>query len=271
MVEGAIEVETSQGTDRHLATIEGWEVRTQSETVRLRGERRPAPAFEPLVLRDRPLVQQGVALPTIESPKLDGTLEGFDLSAPLDLDHEDQYRRSEEPYPGPEEFSARGFVNWNDEALYLGVEVMKPEIVARDPDAAPLRLDNDPDEIHGDGVQVYLRLPTDDSVYGLLIVPSSKGGELIVRPVSDTAAAEGMVRGRWDKTEAGYTLTLAVRPPGWDQLRPGDEIGFDLLINQMLPDRQRRAGQLVWSGGGGWVWLRGDRQDPSRFGTLELR
>jgi hypothetical protein len=28
---------------------------------------------------------------------------------------------------------------------------------------------------------------------------------------------------------------------------------------------------LVWSGGGGWVYLRGDRQDPARFGVLELR
>jgi len=32
----------------------------------------------------------------------------------------------------------------------------------------------------------------------------------------------------------------------------------------------RRVGQLVWSGGGGWVWLRGDRQAPERFGLLEL-
>ena len=33
----------------------------------------------------------------------------------------------------------------------------------------------------------------------------------------------------------------------------------------------RRAGQLAWSGGGGWVYLRGDRQDPSALGMLELR
>jgi hypothetical protein len=65
-------------------------------------------------------------------------------------------------------------------------------------------------------------------------------------------------------------MTLAISPPGWGPFRPGDQIGFDLLVNQMLPDRQRRAGQLVWSGGGGWVWLRGDRQNPERFGILEL-
>ena len=58
---------------------------------------------------------------------------------------------------------------------------------------------------------------------------------------------------------------------GWSDVRLGDRIEFDLLVNEMQPERLRRAGQLVWSGGGGWVWLRGDRQDPSRFGTLELR
>jgi len=102
-----------------------------------------------------------------------------------------------------------------------------------------------------------------------LIVPSTTG-ELIVRGVEGTRAAADQVTGSWSPTEAGYLLTVTITPPDWGDLRPGEEIGFDLLINQMLPDRLRRAGQLVWSGGGGWVWLRGDRQDPARFGTLEL-
>jgi hypothetical protein len=38
----------------------------------------------------------------------------------------------------------------------------------------------------------------------------------------------------------------------------------------MHPGRLRRAGQLVWSGGGGWVYLRGDRQSPEALGVLEL-
>jgi hypothetical protein len=48
-------------------------------------------------------------------------------------------------------------------------------------------------------------------------------------------------------------------------------VGFDLLVNRREPGRERRSGQLVWSGGGGWVYLRGDRQDPASFGVLELR
>ncbi len=79
-----------------------------------------------------------------------------------------------------------------------------------------------------------------------------------------------MVRGAWEPTENGYGLSVAVTPPDWTPA-PGDEIGFDLLVNRIEEGRARRSGQLVWSGGGGWVYLRGDRQDPSSLGVLELR
>jgi Heparinase II/III-like protein len=270
-MDNTIEVETESGVDHHVATVEGWEVQSPDGVTGLRGVRRQPKPFEPLVQRDRPLVAQGVALPIAEPPALDGSMEGFDSPEPLRLDHEDQYRRSEEPYAGPDDFSATAFINWSDEALYLAVEVVKPEVVARDPAAPPLRLDNEPDEIHADGIQVYVRLPLDGAVYGYLVVPSTDEGGVIARAVSGAPLRQGEVRGGWEPTESGYRLTVAIAPAQWGPFRPGDEIGFDLLVNQMLPDRMRRAGQLVWSGGGGWVWLRGDRQDPSRFGTLELR
>jgi hypothetical protein len=198
-------------------------------------------------------------------------MSGFDPAEPLQLDHEDQYRRSEEPYAGPESFSASAVVNWDDEALYLGVDVIKPEVIARDPGAAPLLLDNEPDEIHADGLQIYVKLPMEDKPAGFLVVPSTEGGALHTRAIAGFAGTPEMVEGSWSPTQNGYRVTLALKPPGWSDVRLGDHIDFDLLINEMQPERLRRAGQLVWSGGGGWVWLRGDRQDPSRFGTLELR
>ena len=39
----------------------------------------------------------------------------------------------------------------------------------------------------------------------------------------------------------------------------------------MEPGRERRSGQLVWTGGGGWVYLRGDRQDPAALGVAGAR
>ena len=268
---GAIEVETTAGVDRHVATLEGWDVQTPKGALKLAGNRRiPAP-FVPLVLKDRPLVSHGAAFQIRDAPALDGTLDGFEPGEPLQLDHEDQYRRSEQPYAGPEEFSVTAIVNWNDEALFVAVDVVKPEVIAREPDAPPLRLDNEPDEIHSDGIQLYLSIPGDDTVVGLLMVPSTEAGELIARGIAGTEGSPAMVRGSWQPTEAGYRITAAISLPGWSVRRTGEHIGFDLLVNEMQPGRLRRAGQLVWSGGGGWVWLRGDRQDPRRFGTLELR
>ncbi|HJR16324.1 MAG TPA: heparinase II/III family protein [Gemmatimonadales bacterium] len=266
----AIEIETAAGVERHTSTAEGWEVQTPGATVRLAGIRRNPPPFEPLVRQDRPLQAVGAAHHILEPPALDGTLSGFEVEEDLQLDHEDQYRRSEEPYPGPDELSASALVNWSDDALYLAVEVVKPDVIARDPSAEPLRLDNEPDEIHSDGIQVYVKLPLEETVNGFLIVPSTEGGGLIARNTSGSPSAGDMVEGSWTPTDRGYRITCSLRLPGWSNVRVGDEIGFDLLVNEMQPARLRRAGQLVWSGGGGWVWLRGDRQDPGRFGKLEL-
>lgn len=265
-----IEVETRAGVDRHVATVEGWEIQTsENGVVRLAGPRRPAKPFQPLIRHDRPEPARGIALPVAQALALDGTLEGFDPGEPIHLDHEDQYRRSEEPYAGPEEFSAWALLNWSDEALYLAVDVIKPEVFPRDPHTPPLRLDNEPDEIHADGIQVYLGL--DGRSFGYLIVPSTVGGNLISQGVAGVALSQAEVQGSWQPTESGYRITVALAPPGWGPFRPGDHIGFDLLVNQMLPGRQRRAGQLVWTGGGGWVWLRGDRQDPAAWGIVELQ
>jgi hypothetical protein len=267
-----IEVETGTGTERHVNTSDGWDVTAEGERISLRGIRRAPvePPARPLIDRERHTPVTGVALGLHDAPILDGTLDPFDFSAPLELDHEDQYRRSEDPYAGPEEFSAVAAVSWDHDALYLAVDVRKPELVVRSDDAPPLRLDNEPDDIHADGIQVYLRPAPGQPMYGFLIAPSGDDGAIRVRGASGAAGDPGMVRGGWQPTESGYSVSVAIAPPGWEP-RPGTEIGFDLLVNRIEPGRERRSGQLVWSGGGGWVYLRGDRQDPARLGVLELR
>ena len=260
-----IEVDTADGTDRHTGRVEGWTIERGAARIRLAGRRTARPAFEPL-LQTKLEAMAGVAPAALEPPVLDGTLDGFDDTAPLVIDHDDQYRRSELPYAGADEFSATAWINWDDTGLYAAVEVVKPEPVFRPADAAPLRLDNEPDDIHSDGLQLYLR-DTAGAVAGVLVVPEP-GGSLRSRRVADTAPME--VAGSWTPTDTGYRVTLRLVPPAWEPM-PGQLVDFDLIVNEMRPDRERRAGQLVWSGGGGWVWLRGDRQDPGRFGELELR
>jgi hypothetical protein len=272
-----IEIETAQqGVHRHAATALGWEITTSAGRIRLAGARQPEPPFEPLIELDKPTPAAGVALRATTPPRLDGSLDGFDTSEPLRLELEDQYRRSEEPYAGPDDFSAVAHAAWDEDALYLAVEVVKPELCIRPGGAPPLRLDNEPDDIHSDGLQVYLArhegAGTRDECVGYLIVPESAGRGLRVLVTSDSSADPERVRGTWQRTAGGYRVTLGIAWPQWGGQRAhvGGRLRFDLLVNEMLPGRARRAGQLVWSGGNGWVWVRGDRQDPARFGVLEL-
>lgn len=262
-----IEVAGAWGADRHFATAAGWQIDGPSP-AKLGGIRRAAASPRPLIDLDRREPPSAAASYLRQTPALDGSLEGFDAEAPLTLDFDDQYRRSEEPYPGPEEFSATALAAWNDDGLYLGVDVVKPEVLPRPGDSPPLQLDNDPDDIHADGIQVYVRT-AEGAVYGFLVA-LAEDGRIRASGASDTAGRAGMVTGAWQPGATGYTMTIRLALPDWNP-RGGDVLGFDLLVNERHPGRLRRAGQLVWSGGGGWVYLRGDRQPAESFGRLELR
>ena len=239
--------------------------------MRLGGLRRAVTVTpRPLIDMTRKARAHGRALYVAAALDMDGDLDAFDAGAPLVLDHEDQYRRSEEPYAGPEELSATALINWNQDGLYLGVDVLKADAVVRPDEAPPLLLDNEPDDIHVDGLQIYLRPDPDGPVYGFLVALAEEDGRVRVSPVSGTAASAEMAEGAWRSSETGYAVTLRLALPDWSP-RGGDRLGFDLLINEMHPARLRRAGQLVWSGGGGWVYLRGDRQPADAFGIVELQ
>ena len=245
-----IEVETTAGVDRHVVGPVGWEIAGPAGTTKLGGLRRAEVARAPLIDLNRPVRAAGKALYVRVAPDLDGRLDAFDASEPMALDYDDQYRRSEEPYHGAEEFSATLLANWNEDALYLGVDVVKAEVTVRPDDAPPLRLDNEPDDIHADGIQVYLRPEGDGPVYGFLVVPSDDEGRVRVRLTSGSAGSPDLVTGAWRPTGTGYSMALRVALPEWGP-RGGDAVGFDFIVNEMHPDRLRRAGQLVWSGGGG--------------------
>jgi hypothetical protein len=271
---GEIVVETDSGTVSHRQSSEGWEVEASTLQVSLRGLRRELPTAVlsvPVVGREfhKYTPPVATAFHVAEPPALDGTLTGFVIDEPLVLDHEDQYRRTEEPYPGHEVFSARAWLAWDETALYVAVHVTKEELVFRSAEAAPLHLDNEADLIHADGLQLYLQAG-DRWPCGWLVVPDPSGETLQVRGIAGTAGQPAEVRGGWRRLDDGYSVTLALSLPGWPP-GPGDEPpAFDLIVNEIRPGRLRRLGQLVWTGGGGWAYLRGDRQDPARFGRIAL-
>jgi hypothetical protein len=277
-----VEIETaSGGVDRHRFGRTEWTVEREGQApLTLRGARPVLPPFTPLLELDPPAPVAAPAFRLSGPPPLDGTLEGFELSEPLQLALEDQYRRSEDAYPGPDELSAVAYAAWDEAALYLAVHVTKPDLCLRSRNAPALKLDNEPDDIHSDGVQVYVAAAAGPSGHngsaappvGYLIVPNPDARDVRARVTTDTreAGSPAAVTGGWRRTERGYCMTVAIPWP--ESMRPhaGAHVRFDLVINEMLPGRTRRVGQLVWSGGGGWIWLRGDRQDATRFGVLEL-
>ena len=258
------QVAGEHGATRHQAVTGGWQIDRPDSQVRLAGLRTQAAEYRPLVLRDKPLQNEAQARFMAETPGFESG-EGFRDVDPLMLDHEDQYRRAELPYEGADSFSAAARPGWNREAFYLALEVTKERVWFRAPDSAPLDLDNEPDDIHSDGAQVYLAGPS-GAVLSLVAVPDPASAAVAVR----IASGHGSARGRWQETHWGYRMILEVVPEWWPDVVPGDHIGFDVIVNEGYPDRTRRAGQLVWTGRGGWVWLRGDRQDPADFGTLVL-
>ena len=263
---GDVIMVTHASTDRHSPLIEGWQVESGGEIIRLAGTIRPAARPEPILTRERADRPEATAPYLEDRPALDGTEAGFDLSEPLALDTELQYRRSEDPWVDADSFSATGWVNWNDDELYCMVDVIKADPWFRSPSAPPLNLDNEADDIHSDGLQFHLK--HGGQLLEFLIVPEADSKALRVSAAGARLGNPDMVTGAWSMTPEGYRITLGIRH-GW-QLDAREPIEFDLLVNEMRPDRQRRAGQLVWSGGSGWVYLRGDRQDPSRFGLLHL-
>ncbi len=256
-----IEITLADGVDHHIAGADGWDVTRNDQTTKLRGVRRATETPRPLVDRNRPERARGVAL--------FGDADTVEQVEPLVLDYEDQYRRSEKPYPGPEEFSATAAAAWSEGQLHLLIDVRTPDPLFRPGDATALRLDNEQDDIHSDGIQIYIRPGDAGPVYGFLVVPDTTGNAVRVSGAGGTSGTPEMVRGSWQRKDEGYAVALTVSIPDWEP-HQGEEVGFDLLVNRMEPGRVRRAGQLVWSGGGGWVYLRGDRQDPASFGVLEL-
>ena len=270
VTDDTIEVDLAGGqTERHEHGRDRWVVRRANQVLQLAGPVEMSPPFRPLLELEPPTRAHAIAFRQDHVPALDGTTAGFDTSEPLSLDLEDQYRKSEEPYPGPEELAAIAYLGWDEDALYLAVEVTKPELCFRPPDAPPQALDNEPDDINSDGLQVYVRPRATDEMIQLLIVPEEPNA-LRVRAAGGWRGDSAMARGSWRRTDAGYGVTLAIAWPPGVPPRFGDRIGFDLIVNQMRPGRLRRAGQLVWSGGNGWVWLRGDRHSPARLGVVEL-
>jgi hypothetical protein len=175
------------------------------------------------------------------------------------------YRRSEEPYEA-NVFAARVAIFGAGTTLCFGIEVSKSPLIVRAPDAPDPALDNEAPDIHSDGVQCYVQC---DDWQGFLLLPDQETTLVHVRGVQGTAADPSRMAAQWERTPGGYRVLAQFDVRG--TIRSGAEFPVNVVINQMLAGRERRAGQLALSGGNGWVYLRGDRESPEAAVIAEMK
>ena len=258
--------------DLHRPADEGWIVeREQGDAIVLGGlregaEEPPPPAAPQPTQRFVDFTSAGapsfgaeapeeavaaVAARVERPPPLDGTTAGFDLSVPLLLDRADQFRRAEDPWSGTP--NARAYLVHDEATLYVAVEVTTDAACFRAPGTPDPEWENENPDIHSDGLQVYAAAA---GFYGWLMVPDPDSHAVRVAGVRGTDGEPEMVKATWAPSAGGYTVTMALEVPDLS----GHDLHFDLCVNLMKPGRERRWGQLAWSGAQGTrLYLAGDR------------
>ncbi len=174
----------------------------------------------------------------------------------------ESYRRSEESWEEAGRPTATVDIHITDNQLVIDVVVRKQPLIfrVRDDDA---QLDNEHPDIHRDGVQLHLLPGGASDQTAWLLVPEPNSGTVRVRRSAGASFSEP--RATWDERPDGYAMRVSF--PREVLSRSHDAtFGLDVLVNETGPDRVRRRGQLVLSGGRNeWVYLRGDRQPVDRF------
>lgn len=231
-----------QPTHVHFRSEGGWTVVRGAERVHLDGIVEQ-PVEVPLVVAERPAPN-----PIIISRRARTLI-------PLG---EANYRRSEQSWREAGEPAGSVAFERIDDSLRLIIEVMTSELTFVPADAVN-PYDNEPADINGDSVQLYLR--SANGLSGWMLVPTLESVEVRQRTIEGWDAPCA-ISAAWERTKAGYRITVDL-----------DSIpqALDVIVNEMPRGRERRRGQLVLSGAAGeFIYLRGDRHDQSRLIPIEL-
>ena len=252
-------IRTAEGRWRFLARGDVLLVqRDARQIVRLAGATSPPVRETPRVATP----QIPVAVPRLAAvPSLDAWPDTprFRLAGP-------QYRRSEVPYDAlPDAFAAEVALGVHDTVVAFRVSVRKDQVDVRPAGTSDPALDNESADIHSDGVQCYVGR---DDWTGWVVLPDVTAGSIRARAVEGTAARAEAVRGTARRTPTGYEV-LVLCDTG-RRFAPGDTFRFNVVVNEMRPGRERRQGQLAFTGGG-WVYLRGDREPAGAAAVAEVR
>jgi hypothetical protein len=111
--------------------------------------------------------------------------------------------------------------------------------------------------VNSDGVQLFVR--TEETNAAWMLVPEGSGERVRIRAIEGWRSMQS-ISATWASTASGYAMTieLSTCPDA-----------IDVIVNETPRGRERRRGQLVLSGGGGFVYLRGDRHDAAALLRLD--
>jgi hypothetical protein len=183
---------------------------------------------------------------------------------------EGNYRRSEADWHEAGRPSARVTLSTNAGELTVDVDVATGELVFV-PAGAANPYDNEHPDINGHGVQLYIRTLFDAGAW--VIVPEERSAAARVRAIDGWGTLSAR-NATWKKTARGFSVRVGVPLPPLPAEYPAGAypVSIDVIVNETVPGRDRRRGQLVLSGGHGeFVYLRGDRHDGSGLVSLLIR
>jgi len=224
----------------------------------------PPPTRGPWLPPERWRRPIGTGAPSLDGPEADWPPIAAQLGA-------EQYRRTEAPFPGNSRFGAGVGLLVTASRVWVRIDVRKRACCFREAGTPDPGLDNDPPATRSDGIQLYVGRGGDPGGAwdGWILVPQAERGTVWVTPVgAGVQPAAPRVQASWRSTRDGYRLLAGVEMPGG--IAPGDTFRFNVVVNEMYADRERRAGQLVLVGGGGWAYLRGDREPPAHAVLVEV-
>ena len=257
----AIRVEHARDlVDIHTDVPAGWHIELRA------GEARSS--IDLGGVRERPGVPESPTVEARPAPATPAHAASVTPGMPIQFElGERDYRRSEQSWEEADRPKATGRIAAAGGHVQLTVHVEKEHPLVFVPAGAENPLDNEPLEINADGVQVYVHTGARSGAWTIVPVPESEEARAV--PVRGWTGLE-LVHARWSHTERGYELTAHIDVA---HLAPGETlVHVGVIVNEIVPGRARRRGQLVLGGAEGeWIYLRGDRHDPARLLPILLR
>ncbi len=210
--------------------------------------------------------------PKSKKIRIDGNLDDFDRSAPIPLLGRSQLKKWSGEYDwSPDKFSGAAYFNWDEQNLYVGIEVIDREHRTGTAEAGC---------VSGDSVEIGIhpqnRLPGEEGKAFLFqvssVAPGGSGKHTIYRPekfsgglkpgslAKDSSIYDISVRREGNKT--CYEIAMPWSDLGGIQGEFGRKIGLSLSLND--GDGRRKQASMLWGRGLPPAW------DPGAFGMLVL-